>query len=364
MAAPPSASPLTYPYSLNFQSSTSVAIIIVVLGATFFFMFLFVIYIKRCNTERFDQGDGMMALSNPRHDGGGGGDGWNHHHQQPRIHGLDPEVLQKFPILQFSLDRSDSKNKNSASATTKKGKIIDGPVECAVCLGNFEEGELLRILPACGHLFHPDCIDAWLHTHSTCPLCRRSLSRDAVSGHLLQRALAAIASLRSSANAAAANEGDSSPENSTISPPVLPTPSEDLDLESQQELEQGRILRALSRNSESFKAAAQSLEIQERLLAAVAATSSSSGRYNLSSSSNPGSARLEFLSPGRLRSLSHTAAMSPIACGRMPHSQSLTNLVASGQSPGCSQCQQPDEPQSQQSRFSLRRSVSASGRRP
>eukprot|EP00897_Mesotaenium_endlicherianum_P008743 jgi/Mesen1/7898/ME000420S07058 len=46
---------------------------------------------------------------------------------------------------------------------------------CAVCLGEYEEGEQLRKLPVCQHSFHVPCIDTWLQTHSTCPLCRTSL---------------------------------------------------------------------------------------------------------------------------------------------------------------------------------------------
>jgi hypothetical protein len=33
--------------------------------------------------------------------------------------------------------------------------------ECAICLGDFEKGDQLRILP-CGHIFHLDEVDAWL----------------------------------------------------------------------------------------------------------------------------------------------------------------------------------------------------------
>ncbi|MCO5549863.1 hypothetical protein L7F22_003337 [Adiantum nelumboides] len=47
--------------------------------------------------------------------------------------------------------------------------------ECAVCLCEFESGEMLRLLPACDHLFHKDCIDMWLFSNTTCPLCRLSL---------------------------------------------------------------------------------------------------------------------------------------------------------------------------------------------
>ncbi|CAN6169783.1 unnamed protein product [Urochloa humidicola] len=47
--------------------------------------------------------------------------------------------------------------------------------ECAVCLGAVEEGEMVRRLPACGHVYHVECIDRWLAAHRTCPLCRSEL---------------------------------------------------------------------------------------------------------------------------------------------------------------------------------------------
>ncbi|XP_062221211.1 RING-H2 finger protein ATL72-like [Phragmites australis] len=47
---------------------------------------------------------------------------------------------------------------------------------CAVCLEEIESGEMVRQLPACRHLFHVECIDMWLHSHSTCPLCRCDVS--------------------------------------------------------------------------------------------------------------------------------------------------------------------------------------------
>ncbi|KAL6602813.1 hypothetical protein ACP70R_043174 [Stipagrostis hirtigluma subsp. patula] len=43
---------------------------------------------------------------------------------------------------------------------------------CSVCLGVFESGEMVRLLPVCLHLYHVECIDPWLAAHSTCPICR------------------------------------------------------------------------------------------------------------------------------------------------------------------------------------------------
>ncbi|XP_037410175.1 RING-H2 finger protein ATL32-like [Triticum dicoccoides] len=49
------------------------------------------------------------------------------------------------------------------------------PLECAVCLMEFGDDDCLRLLPACPHAFHPECIGLWLAKHVTCPLCRASV---------------------------------------------------------------------------------------------------------------------------------------------------------------------------------------------
>ncbi|XP_076899495.1 RING-H2 finger protein ATL2-like [Bidens hawaiensis] len=48
-------------------------------------------------------------------------------------------------------------------------------LECAICLCVFEDEEIGRKLPACGHAFHVECIDMWLQSHSTCPICRATI---------------------------------------------------------------------------------------------------------------------------------------------------------------------------------------------
>ncbi|KAK7263028.1 hypothetical protein RJT34_30612 [Clitoria ternatea] len=56
----------------------------------------------------------------------------------------------------------------------KNDEVTEGDEDatCAVCLGEFEEGEDLRTLPGCMHSFHVTCIDKWLSSHSSCPMCR------------------------------------------------------------------------------------------------------------------------------------------------------------------------------------------------
>ncbi|WVZ72793.1 hypothetical protein U9M48_021200 [Paspalum notatum var. saurae] len=57
------------------------------------------------------------------------------------------------------------------TTTTASSALVD----CPVCLGPAEPGEMVRRLPKCGHEFHADCVDAWLLKHSTCPVCRAAV---------------------------------------------------------------------------------------------------------------------------------------------------------------------------------------------
>ncbi|XP_024515639.1 E3 ubiquitin-protein ligase ATL15-like [Selaginella moellendorffii] len=72
--------------------------------------------------------------------------------------GLDKETIESLPVFPFTSEKC-----------SKYGKVA---TECSVCLTDFQEDEVVKILPGCSHFFHTDCIDMWLFSHSTCPLCR------------------------------------------------------------------------------------------------------------------------------------------------------------------------------------------------
>nr|CAB3450079.1 unnamed protein product [Digitaria exilis] len=49
--------------------------------------------------------------------------------------------------------------------------------KCAVCLAGLDDGEEAQLMPCCGHWFHALCVDTWLASHATCPLCRIAVAR-------------------------------------------------------------------------------------------------------------------------------------------------------------------------------------------
>ncbi|XP_062193546.1 RING-H2 finger protein ATL46-like, partial [Phragmites australis] len=102
-------------------------------------------------------------FSSPHEDGAGGG--------------LDQAAIGALPEFAYS-------ELSAAGGGRRPGKRkanADRPFDCAICLCEFTDDDRLRLLPLCGHAFHVACIDVWLRSSATCPLCRASLSARALA---------------------------------------------------------------------------------------------------------------------------------------------------------------------------------------
>ncbi|KAE8694005.1 NEP1-interacting protein 1 [Hibiscus syriacus] len=75
--------------------------------------------------------------------------------------GLATQVVERIPKMIIT-------DNNNVDASGEK-------VSCSVCLQDFQAGETVRSLPQCHHMFHLPCIDKWLLSHASCPLCRRDM---------------------------------------------------------------------------------------------------------------------------------------------------------------------------------------------
>ncbi|KAK7256719.1 hypothetical protein RIF29_30177 [Crotalaria pallida] len=92
--------------------------------------------------------------------------------EQPEHHvndsDLEPVLLDAIPTLKFNQDAFSS--------------IED--TQCVICLADYKEREVLRIMPKCGHTYHLSCIDIWLRKQATCPVCRLPLKSSSETKHL------------------------------------------------------------------------------------------------------------------------------------------------------------------------------------
>lgn len=88
---------------------------------------------------------------------------------------------EKYHKGQLERDRMQGQTKGDGRVESKGAGSSgggSGNVEeedkCAICLGDYEEGEEVKTLP-CFHMFHTECVDRWLKVNKTCPFCKRSI---------------------------------------------------------------------------------------------------------------------------------------------------------------------------------------------
>ncbi|XVE71743.1 hypothetical protein DITRI_Ditri10aG0176400 [Diplodiscus trichospermus] len=139
--------------NLNNKVSPSILLIIIILAIIFFvsgLLHLLVRFLLRPPNREAEDIDNVTALQGQLQ-------------QLFHLHdaGVDQSFIDTLPVFHY------------------KAIIgVKNPFDCAVCLCEFEPEDKLRLLPKCSHAFHVECIDTWLLSHSTCPLCRASLLPD------------------------------------------------------------------------------------------------------------------------------------------------------------------------------------------
>ncbi|CAA2945564.1 RING-H2 finger ATL13 [Olea europaea subsp. europaea] len=140
-------------FNLNNKVSPSILLIIIILAIIFFisgFLHLLVRFLLRPHNRDPDELENVTVLQGQLQ-------------QLFHLHdsGVDQSFIDTLPVFNY-----------------KEIIGVKDPFDCAVCLCEFEAEDKLRLLPKCSHAFHMDCIDTWLLSHSTCPLCRASLIPD------------------------------------------------------------------------------------------------------------------------------------------------------------------------------------------
>lgn len=167
MSAPPGPAGFSTPPSSSSNSSTYVvnSKIMVVAVAVLFAVVLFILCLH-IYAKWFWRNQGSLAAAGPgtlswrirrRYRDDPNAQNYNQAFVNLQSMGLEKSVVEALPTFEYKASETNSK------------------LECVVCLEDFEDGEKGRTLPKCGHNFHLDCIDMWLHSHSTCPLCRASV---------------------------------------------------------------------------------------------------------------------------------------------------------------------------------------------
>ncbi|KAL1059936.1 hypothetical protein V6Z11_1Z141500 [Gossypium hirsutum] len=140
-------------FNLNNKVSPSILLIIIILAIIFFvsgLLHLLVRFLMRPPNREPEDIDNVTALQGQLQ-------------QLFHLHdaGVDQSFIDTLPVFHY-----------------KSIIGVKNPFDCAVCLCEFEPEDKLRLLPKCSHAFHMECIDTWLLSHSTCPLCRASLLPD------------------------------------------------------------------------------------------------------------------------------------------------------------------------------------------
>lgn len=143
-----------------------IILLVIVILSVVFFIFGLLQFLIRCLMKR----PSFSSISQPNRfpETSGSHTFQRQLHQLFRLHdsGLDQALIDALPVFYY-----------------KDIVGLKEPFDCAVCLCEFSDLDKLKFIPNCGHAFHMHCIEAWLLSNSTCPLCRGLISPELLPGH-------------------------------------------------------------------------------------------------------------------------------------------------------------------------------------
>jgi len=84
--------------------------------------------------------------------------------------GAPSSAIDALPVHSFEKGRDICEN-----GKHKKGGEKEEPRSCSVCLDDFGDGDAIRTLP-CFHTYHQPCIDRWLSSNNSCPVCKTPIT--------------------------------------------------------------------------------------------------------------------------------------------------------------------------------------------
>lgn len=91
------------------------------------------------------------------------------------VPGLDADAINGLPVTFYSPPASSPARSTTAKMSDGDGGEEERAAECSICISALVAGDKVKALPPCGHCFHPECVDAWLRSQPSCPLCRTLL---------------------------------------------------------------------------------------------------------------------------------------------------------------------------------------------
>ena len=126
------------------------------------------------------QNELLRSMAGPPGYHGGRFGGGRYHAMAPDIDNMTYEqLLARFGDGTENQDRGASAGQIASlptSTVTNPNDLPNDCRECIVCMESFKRGDVRRTLPCLHSEFHAECVDRWLQSNATCPVCKHQIT--------------------------------------------------------------------------------------------------------------------------------------------------------------------------------------------